>query len=99
MSGFKEIHENTIAVYETHAVGWDKNRSRFLREKPWLDKFTRSLKPGASILDVGCGAGAPISKYLVEQGYVVSGIDSSQAMIEICRSRFSDGAWIVMEKC
>lgn len=97
MSGFNEIHESTIAVYETHAAGWDKHRTRFLCEKPWLDKFIQSLQSGASLLDVGCGAGEPISKYLVEQDYSVTGIDSSQAMIEICKSRLSDEAWIVMD--
>ena len=97
MAGFNEIHERTIAVYETHAAEWDRNRTRFLREKAWLNKFTQSLQPGASLLDVGCGAGEPISGYLVAQKYAVTGIDSSQAMIEICRSRLSDAVWIVMD--
>jgi len=97
MSGFGKIHERTIAVYETHAAGWDNHRNRFLREKSWLDKFIQTLQSGDSLLDAGCGAGEPISKYLIEQDYSVTGIDSSPAMIEICKSRFSDEAWIVMD--
>jgi len=97
MSSFKEIHERTVAIYEKHAAGWDKHRSRLLREKSWLNKFIQSLPPGASLLDVGCGAGEPISRYLTEHDCSVTGIDSSQAMIEICKSRFSDEAWIVMD--
>jgi len=97
MSGFNEIHERTIAVYEAHASGWDKHRTRFLREKSWLNKFIQSLKPGVSLLDAGCGGGEPISKYLIQQGYSVTGIDASPAMIEICKSRFSDESWIVMD--
>ena len=97
MSGFDEIHERTIAIYEKHAEGWDKHRPRLLREKPWLNKFIQSLPPSAAVLDVGCGAGEPISRYLVEQSCSVTGIDSSQAMIGTCRSRFPDEAWIVMD--
>jgi len=83
MADFKDIHEHTLAVYPKHAAGWDKHRPRLLRAKAWLDKFTRSFHPGASLLDLGCGAGEPISKYLIEQNYAVTGIDSSPAMIEI----------------
>lgn len=97
MSGFNETHERTIAVYETHAAGWDKHRTRFLREKSWLDKFIQSLQPSASLLDAGCGAGEPISQYLIEQGCSVTGIDSSPTMIEICKSRFPDESWSRMD--
>lgn len=69
----------------------------FLREKFWLDTFIQSLPPGASLFDVGCGAGEPISKYLIEQGCSITGIDSSPTMIEICKSRFPDESWSRMD--
>jgi len=50
---------------------------------------------GASILDVGCGSAEPISRYLIESGYRVTGVDSSPALIDICKSRFPDQNWIV----
>jgi len=97
MSSFDEIHEQTSAVYEKNAEAWDRHRSRLLLEKPWLDKFVRLLPPGGSVLDVGCGAGEPISRYLAEQGLNVTGVDSSPSMIEICRSRLPEQRWIVMD--
>ena len=97
MASFDEIHERTIAIYEKHAEAWDQHRPRSLLEKSWLNKFIQPLTPGASVLDVGCGAGEPISRYLVEQGFSVTGVDASQAMIEICKSRFSNEAWMVMD--
>jgi len=97
MSGFDETHKRTIAVYEKHARRWDKHRSRLLREKAWLKKFTQSLPSGASILDAGCGAGEPISRFLIEQGFSVTGIDSSESMIGICTARFPKEAWLVMD--
>lgn len=97
MPNFDETHKRTIAVYEKNAEGWDKHRPRLLREKTWLNKFIQSLPSNASVLDVGCGAAEPISRFLVEQGLSVTGIDSSQAMIGICRYRFPNQAWLVMD--
>lgn len=97
MSNFDETHKRTIAVYDKFAEGWDKHRPRLLREKTWLKKFIQSLPSNASVLDVGCGAGEPISKFLVDQGFSVTGLDSSQAMIGICRYRFPNEAWLVMD--
>lgn len=45
------------------------------------DQFISLLKPGASVLDVGCGAGLK-SKYLSEKGLQVVGIDFSDKFIE-----------------
>lgn len=97
MSDFCKVHDRTIEMYEKHAKGWDNHRPRSLREKSWLNKFTQSLPPGSSLLDVGCGAGEPISRYLVEQGFSITGVDSSQTMIDICRARFPDETWLVMD--
>ena len=97
MSGFDEIHERTATVYEKVAAAWDEHRPRLLRERTWLDKFIRLLPAGGPVLDVGCGAGEPISRYLADQGLTVTGVDSSQAMIEICRQRLPDQSWIVMD--
>lgn len=84
-----------ISLYQRHANDWDKARGRHLFEKPWLDRFLALLPPGASILDVGSGSAEPISRYLIESGHRVTGVDSSPALIDICKSRFPDQNWIV----
>lgn len=99
MSEFDEIHKRTGAIYEKNAEAWDRHRSRSLLEKPWLDKFIQLLPPGGSVLDVGCGAGEPISSYLALQGMSVTGVDTSQSMIEICRRKLPDQRWHVMDMC
>jgi SAM-dependent methyltransferase len=66
-------------------------------EKPWLDRFLALLPQNASVLDIGCGAGEPIARYLIEMGCHVSGIDSSPALIGICKERFPDQEWIVAD--
>jgi len=50
-----------------------------------LKKFTKLLTPGARVLDVGCGAGFPITKYLVDEGFSVVGIDISESMLSLAR--------------
>ena len=99
MGSFDKIHKRTQSVYENNAKAWDQHRSRTLREKSWLDRFIKLLPAGGSVLDVGCGAGEPISAYWAEHGFSVTGIDSSQSMIEICRRKFPQQNWLVMDMC
>ena len=44
--------------------------------REWAD----ALPPGASILDLGCGHGVPISQDLMERGFVLYGVDASTKM-------------------
>ena len=47
------------------------------------------LKPGARILDVGCGFGGSVA-YLSSLGYRVTGIDISEALLEHGRELYPD---------
>jgi SAM-dependent methyltransferase len=87
--------ERIIGLYQRHADSFDRERGRDLLEKPWLDRFLALLQPGASILDLGCGAAEPIARYFIEKGCHVTGVDSSPALIDLCKSRFPDQNWIV----
>ncbi len=90
--------DRIIGLYERHADLWDAERSRStLFERPWLQKFEALLKPGGSVLDIGCGAGEPIAGYFVRAGYEVHGVDSSPAMIERCQTRFPKSTWAVAD--
>jgi SAM-dependent methyltransferase len=89
--------ERIIGLYQRHAVDWDRERGRDLFEKPWLDHFLALLPQNASILDIGCGAGEPIARYLIERGCRVTGIDSSPALIGMCKDRSLDQEWIVAD--
>jgi 2-polyprenyl-3-methyl-5-hydroxy-6-metoxy-1,4-benzoquinol methylase len=53
-------------------------------------QWARSLPPNATVLDVGCGIGDPISKVLVEEGLTVYGIDASPSMVQIFKQNFPD---------
>jgi SAM-dependent methyltransferase len=90
--------DRIISLYQRHATDWDKQRGcDFLFEKPWLDRFLALLPPRASILDVGCGSGKPVARYFIEKGYDVTGVDSSPALIDICKNRFPEFDWLVAD--
>lgn len=63
-------------------------------ERPYLDAVTSRLRPGAAILDLGCGTGEPIARHFIERAYDVTGVDAAPAMIALCRPRFPDATWI-----
>jgi SAM-dependent methyltransferase len=50
----------------------------------------RSLPQGGSILDLGCGFGVPISQALIDDGFVIYGVDASPSLIAEFRRRFPD---------
>lgn len=83
--------ERIIDIYERHADAWVDARLResSLYERGWLDRFCALAPPGGPVLDIGCGAGEPIARYVSERGYAVTGVDSSPAMIAKFRARLS----------
>ena len=90
--------EAIIDLYERYADAYDRDRGGSLAgERAWLDRFLSHVRAGGTILDLGCGSGKPIGRYLIENGYRVVGVDSSPSLIEMCRARFRDSEWIVAD--
>lgn len=89
--------DRIIGLYERHARAWDNARARSLIEATWLRKFLEVVPAGGSVLDVGCGSGEPIASFFIHAGYEVHGVDSSQAMIALCQSRFPQSTWHVAD--
>lgn len=90
-------HERIVDFYERRAREFDRDRSRSLHERAWLDRFVALLTPAATVLDVGCGMAEPMARYLIESGFGVVGIDSSASMIDMSRGRFPHSEWLVMD--
>jgi SAM-dependent methyltransferase len=84
-----------IDLYERHARSWDRDRGRSLFERGWLDRFRAVAGDGASILDLGCGSGDPMARYLIACGHAIAGVDSSPSLIELGAARFPTHNWIV----
>ena len=86
--------ERVIGLYERHARAFDGIRSKHLFEKPWLDRFAANLSGGA--LPCSISAAAPASRWrteLLARGLAVTGVDSSETLIGLCRERFPSADW------
>jgi SAM-dependent methyltransferase len=88
---------NIAALYERHALAFDGLRGRNLFEQPWLDRFKALVPPRGHILDLGCGSAEPIAASLISDGFRLTGIDTSETLIGLCRARFPERSWIVAD--
>jgi len=79
--------------YERHAHAFDSARRKGFVERHWLDRFLLGVAKSGHILDLGCG-GEPISRYLIDSGRQLIGVDASARMIALARTRFSRHIWV-----
>lgn len=86
-----------VSLYARHAAAYDRQRGRNLIEAHWLGRFLSLLPASPSVLDIGCGMGEPIARHLIERGCSVTGVDSSEPLIALCRERFPQQSWQVAD--
>lgn len=73
--------------YEQYATAYIVRRSPAIGV-PEVRRWAASLPPGATVLDLGCGYGVPISKALIDAGLSVYGIDASPTLVAAFHERF-----------
>ncbi len=78
-NGYEAVATELIAVRQQSRIGLAR-----------IHVWGRSLPQGASILDLGCGFGVPISQALINDGFVIYGVDASSSLITEFRRRFPD---------
>ena len=74
--------------YDDIAEQWHANgrgQAYVDRVLAYVDMVLADLSPDARVLDLGCGTGNPIAKYVVERGFRVVGVDHSIKMLEIAK--------------
>lgn len=76
----------TKASYNKIALQWaDHRNDSFVSSR--VIEFADKLPIWGSILDIGCGTGLPLAKYLSDRGFKVTGIDFAEEMIAIANSQ------------
>ena len=85
--------ENVRKGYDEIAGDYHASRSRFDHSKE-LREFAGLLPVNARVLDVGCGAGVPVARFLVESGFDVVGIDFSENMLRLARENIPEAEFI-----
>jgi 2-polyprenyl-3-methyl-5-hydroxy-6-metoxy-1,4-benzoquinol methylase len=83
--------------YDRHAHEFDRARRGQFAERPWFDRFLLGVRRGGHILDLGCGAGEPIDRHLIDHGYSVTGIDIAEKMVLLARIRFPRQRWLKLD--
>jgi SAM-dependent methyltransferase len=74
--------------------GYEEIAERFMLSRNVLigaatvREWSKRLPRGASVLDLGCGHGIPISQALLQEGFVLYGVDASPKMIAAFRAHF-----------
>ncbi|MEM6943093.1 MAG: class I SAM-dependent methyltransferase [Pseudomonadota bacterium] len=81
-------------IYSKAAAAYDAHRSGKFFERPWLERLLEHVPKGGRVLDLGCGAGLPITGHLVEAGFTVTGLDFAPGMLTIARERLPDVTFI-----
>lgn len=89
-----DIHRQTLDVYDQYAWGYQIRRGKMLFERTWLDRFLAVLPKEAQVLDLGCGTGDPIDRYLLSQGCTLTGLDAADGMLALAREAFPEAEWL-----
>lgn len=74
--------------YEASAGEFIAHRTRLNIGVATVREWGRMLPAGATVLELGCGCGVPISEALIADGFAVYGVDASPAMSAAFRDRF-----------
>lgn len=91
MNAEEKQREDVRRYWDGEAATFDREPDHGLGDpdtrRAWRDLLVERLPtPPARVLDVGCGTGS-LGLLLAEQGYEVSGIDLSPAMVEQARAK------------
>ena len=86
------------SLYQTHGAAWAQNRTKALIERHWLDAFLGNMPTGPkTVLDIGCGTGDPIARYLIDNSCQITGLDGASNMTAAARATFPDHDWVTAD--
>jgi 2-polyprenyl-3-methyl-5-hydroxy-6-metoxy-1,4-benzoquinol methylase len=91
-----EAHRRTVES------GYDQMSEQYLATKDPEDPLAlgaledlASLLPSeAAVLDLGCGAGVPVTRWLADRGFAVTGVDVSAKQLELARTNVPEGTFL-----
>jgi ubiquinone/menaquinone biosynthesis C-methylase UbiE len=93
LADMTDKEETVRKGYDEIAGEYNASRSRFDHRKE-LREFASLLPMKARVLDVGCGAGVPVARFLVESGFDVVGIDFSENMLRLARENVAEAEFV-----
>jgi SAM-dependent methyltransferase len=91
IDGRRIVEDGYDAVAERY-FEWSDARPSAVRRR-WLGKALELIPLGADVLDLGCGAGVPMTRALAA-GRHVNGVDISTRQLELARTNVPDATFI-----
>jgi 2-polyprenyl-3-methyl-5-hydroxy-6-metoxy-1,4-benzoquinol methylase len=90
------------AYRRTVESGYDRMAEQYLATKDpedplalaALEDLASVVSPGAAVLDLGCGAGVPVTRWLAGRGFAVTGVDVSARQLELAQRNVPDGTFL-----
>ena len=79
---------DSSTAYEVRAQSFLSIRDQSTIGTRTVEAWASQLVPGCSVLEIGCGAGLPITKQLVNAGLDVFAMDSSIHLTDVFKKRF-----------
>ena len=79
---------DSVEAYEVHAREFLRQRDESLVGSHVVKQRSHTLPAGASVIELACGGGRPITGVLSEAGLGLWAIDSSPTLVAAFRSRF-----------
>jgi 2-polyprenyl-3-methyl-5-hydroxy-6-metoxy-1,4-benzoquinol methylase len=91
-----EAHRRTVES------GYDQMAEKYLATRDPYDPLTLTaledlasfLPAAAVVLDLGCGAGVPVTRWLADRGFTVTGVDVSARQVELARTNVREGTFL-----
>jgi 2-polyprenyl-3-methyl-5-hydroxy-6-metoxy-1,4-benzoquinol methylase len=91
-----EAHRRTVES------GYDQMAEKYLATRdPYdplaltaLEDLASFLPAAAVVLDLGCGAGVPVTCWLADRGFTVTGVDVSARQVELARTNVREGTFL-----
>ena len=83
-------------------LGYDRVAEQYLSTKDpedpttlaALEDLARGLPSTAAVLDLGCGAGIPVTCWLAHRGYAVTGVDVSARQLDLAQRYVPEASFI-----
>jgi len=85
------------ATYDRIAEAYLRTFGASEAKARWGGELIARLPPGGRVLDLGCGAGAPLAVRLVEHGFDVMGVDASARQVELARRNAPQAEFVQAE--
>ena len=84
------VMDKVVAYFNEHAGTWDENGCSGESRVQGAVLSLVDLKPGDSVLDLGCGTGVMIPFYLAAKAGKIVAVDVSEKMVERAKEKFGN---------